>query len=89
MDVAIASLSSPTVGGSPFGELRFFDGVPTPETVSTIYDALDSMRGIEVFLNTVPEASLVAFRRGLRSAGVRSPGVIGYTDRGRTRGSCH
>ena len=54
MDVAIASLSSPTVVGSPFGELRFFDGVPTPETVSTIYDTLDLIRGIEVFLNTVP-----------------------------------
>ena len=77
---AIASLSSAAVVESPFGELRFFDGVPTPETVSAIYDALDLMRGIEVFLNTVPGASLVAFRRGLRAAGVTSPGVIGYTD---------
>ncbi len=38
------------------------------------------MRGIEVFLNAVPGASLVAMRRGLRSAGVTSPYIIGITE---------
>ena len=80
MQEAIATLSSPDRVASPFGALDFFDGVPTPETVDTIYDALDLMRGIEVFLNAVPGASLVAIRRGLRSIGVTSPQVIGYTD---------
>jgi hypothetical protein len=65
MRSAISSLSSPDHGDSPFGWLGFFDGVPTPGTVSTTYDALDLMRGIEVFLNAMPGASLVAFRRGL------------------------
>ena len=46
----------------------------------TVYDALDLMRGIEVFLNAVPGASLVAMRRGLRSVGITSPRVVGYTD---------
>lgn len=77
---AVTSLSSPDAVASPFGELRFFDGVPLPETVASAYDALDLMRGIEVFLNSVPGASLVAFRRGLRDAGVDSPRVIGITD---------
>jgi hypothetical protein len=54
--------------------------VPLPDTVTTIYDALDFMRGIEVFLNCVPGASLVALRQGLRSVGITSPQVIGYTD---------
>jgi hypothetical protein len=44
----IAELASPDVVDSPFGQLDFFDGVPTPGTVSTIYDALDLMRGIDV-----------------------------------------
>ena len=66
---AIASLSSPKVVRSPFGDLNFFDGVPLPETDARAYDALDLMRGIEVFLNTVPGASLVALRRGVRRAG--------------------
>ena len=77
---AIASLSSPDQVESPFGRLDFFDGVPTPETAAAIYDALDLMRGIEVFLNSVPGASVVAMRRGLRAAGVESARVIGYTD---------
>ena len=80
MHEAIATLSTPDHVESPFGRLDFFDGVPTPETVSTVYDALDLMRGIEVFLNAMPGASLVAIRRGLRSVGVDSPRVIGYTD---------
>jgi hypothetical protein len=77
---AISQLSSPGTVDSPFGRLDFFDGVPTPDTVSTAYDALDLIRGIEVFLGAVPGASLVAMRRGLRSAGVTSARVIGITD---------
>ena len=77
MREAIASLSSPERVESPFGALEFFDGVPTTETVTTLYDALDLVRGIEVFLNTIPGASLVAFRNGLRSVGIDSPRVIG------------
>src|SRR4051794_37034785 len=45
MREAIATLSSPSRVESPFGALDFFDGVPTPETVTTIYDGLDLMRG--------------------------------------------
>ena len=68
----IAKLASPDVVDSPFGQLDFFDGVPTPATVSKIYDALDLMRGIDVLLNCVPGASLVALRKGFRSAGLTS-----------------
>ena len=80
MREAIATLSSPDRVESPFGALEFFDGLPTPNTVSTVYDALDLMRGIEVFLNAVPGASLVAMRRGLRSVGITSPRIVGYTE---------
>ncbi|KQX08300.1 hypothetical protein ASC59_11695 [Leifsonia sp. Root1293] len=77
---AVASLSAPDTIPSPFGDLRFFDGLPLPETVATAYDALDLMRGIEVFLNAVPGASLVAFRNGLRAAGVTTARQIGITE---------
>ena len=80
MSEAIAGLSSPASLESPFGRLDFFDGVPTPDTVTTAYDALDLMRGVEVFLNAVPGASLVAMRRGLRAAGVTSARIIGITE---------
>lgn len=80
LEEAVASLSTPDTVSSPFGDLRFFDGVPLPETAEAAYDALDLMRAIEVFLNTVPGASLVAFRNGIRSVGVTSPRVIGITE---------
>ena len=80
MATAVASLSAADTVWSPFGDLRFLDGVPLPETTTTAYDALDLMRGIEVFLNAVPGASLVAFRAGLRSAGVVSARQIGITE---------
>jgi hypothetical protein len=82
----IATLSSPDRVESPFGGMDCFDGVPSPGTVTTIYDALDLMRGIEVFLNSVPGASLVAMRRGLRSAGMASRRSSGTPIRGRTQG---
>jgi hypothetical protein len=47
--------------------------------VDTIYDLLDLVRGIEVYLNTIPGASLVAMRKGFRSVGVGDAGVLGYT----------
>jgi hypothetical protein len=80
MAEAVASLSTPERVSSPFGDLRFFDGLPLPETVDTAYDALDLMRAIEVFLNAVPGASLVAFRNGLRAAGITSARQIGITE---------
>lgn len=79
MASAVASLSTADTVASPFGELQFFDGVPLPETVVTAYGALDLMRGIEVFLNAVPGASLVAFRNGVRTAGITSARQIGIT----------
>lgn len=77
---AIESPSTPDRVDSPFGAPGPFDGVPAPETVRTVYDALDLMCGIEAPLNAVPGASLVAFRDGSRSAGIDSPRVIGSTD---------
>jgi len=76
---AVETLKTPDTLESPFGTLRFFDGVPLPETVETAYDALDLMRGVEAFLNCMPGASLVAMRRGFRSAGITGR-AIGYTD---------
>lgn len=80
MAAAIARLSTPDLVESPFGALRLFDGVPLAETVALAYDGLDLIRGIDVFLNCVPGASLVALRAGLRSVGVTSAREIAYTD---------
>lgn len=77
---SLASIGTPDRLGTVFGAMEFFDGMPLPDTVARSYDALDLLRGIEVFLNCVPGASMVAIRRGLRSIGVEESSVIAYTD---------
>ncbi len=52
------------------GELRFFDGMPSDETVSKVYDHLDFSRGVETFLTGIPAASLYAFVEGMKEAGM-------------------
>jgi hypothetical protein len=52
------------------GTLKFFDGFPAPETTQKVYDNLDFLRGVEVFLNFVPATSMEAIRLGLADIGV-------------------
>ena len=80
----LASISSPAQVPSPFGTFEFFDGMPLPGTVDLAYDALDLLRAIDVFLDCVPGASMLAVRNGFARIGVdastssatRTPGRI-------------
>ena len=47
-----------------FGTLDFVDGVPTEETTRKVYDHLDYIRGVEVFLNFIPATSIEGLRLG-------------------------
>ncbi|WP_026379158.1 DUF1254 domain-containing protein [Afifella pfennigii] len=58
------------------GELRFFDGMPLPETAERLYDYLDFHRGVETFHTGMPAASVYAIIEGLRAEGVE-PGDLG------------
>ncbi|MCW1925691.1 DUF1254 domain-containing protein [Luteolibacter arcticus] len=49
---------------SRLGTLDFVDGIPTAETTQKLYDNLDHMRGVEVFLNFIPAASMEGLRLG-------------------------
>jgi hypothetical protein len=62
-------ITTPDKMKTPIGTLRFFDGVPTQKTVKTVYDNLDRMRGVEVFLNCIPGVSMYGLREGPRSLG--------------------
>jgi len=55
---------------SRIGSLDFSDGVPTAETADRLFDHLDFLRGVEVFLNCVPAASIEALRIGFAAQGV-------------------
>jgi hypothetical protein len=62
-------ITTPDKVDTRLGTLNFFDGVPTEETASKVYDQIDFSRGIEVFLNGIPGASMVAIRTGSRAVG--------------------
>lgn len=64
-----AQITTPATVDTRIGKLTYFDGVPTSETAQRVYDNLDFLRGVEVFLNGIPGASMSAIRAGLREAG--------------------
>ena len=61
----LKSISTPDSVKTSIGELKFFDGVPTDDTVKKLYDNLDRMRGTQVFLNTIGGASMYRIRARL------------------------
>lgn len=65
----LKSLSIPEKVETSIGALEFFDGVPVGDTVSTIYDNLDRMRGVEVFLDNVGGVSINSVLDGLAGEG--------------------
>ncbi|MGD8606542.1 MAG: DUF1254 domain-containing protein [Myxococcales bacterium] len=79
-ELAPATLT-PNIVRTPIGSLELVDGVPTHSTAKRLYDHLDFIRGVDAFLHTVPGASLVAIRRGLRSVGVDDNRTVAIFDR--------
>jgi hypothetical protein len=64
-----ASITTPDEVKTSIGTLTFFDGVPTDETVKTVYDNLDRMRGVQAFLAGLPAASTFALYDGPKAIG--------------------
>ncbi len=70
-------ITTPDTVQTRIGTLKFFDGLPDPETVQKVYDNLDFPRGVEAFLSGIPAASLYAACEGLSQAGVKRNSGIG------------
>ncbi len=62
------------------GTLNFVDGVPTEETTTLVYDNLDFLRGVEVFLNFIPAASVEAIRLGNAEMGATKSNQVVIMD---------
>ena len=73
-------ITTPDTVETRIGKLKFFDGLPDPETVQKVYDNLDFARGVEAFLSGVPAASVYAACEGLSQVGVKRNGGIGITE---------
>lgn len=76
----LESISTPDRVETAIGTLEFFDGVPTDSTVSTLYDNLDRMRGVQVFLDNQGAASLAVMRSGNAGIGASSSNRITITE---------
>jgi hypothetical protein len=75
----LREISTPDRVETRLGTLKFFDGLPDKATVEKVYDNLDFMRGVEVFLNLMPGASMFALGQGYLDVGVVG-GTIGITE---------
>jgi hypothetical protein len=75
------NITTPDSIETRLGTLRFFDGLPDKATVEKVYDNLDFMRGVDVFLNTLAAASTLANIEGLRSVGANNQTVVVHEDR--------
>ena len=65
----LASITAPDRVTTSIGTLEYFDGVPQPKTVETVYDYLDRSRAVQVFLNSIPAMSVATLREGQASVG--------------------
>lgn len=74
------AISMPDSVNTAIGSLEFFDGVPNDATIDKLYDNLDRMRGVEVYLNNSGAASLNAMRAGNASIGADSSNKITITE---------
>ena len=74
------AISMPDKVNTAIGALEFFDGVPSDATIDKLYDNLDRMRGVEVYLNNSGAASLNAMRAGNASIGADSSNKITITE---------
>lgn len=62
-------ITTPNEVETTLGTLKFVDGAPLPETSELVYENLDRMRGVDVFLKCIPAASLRGLIVGSESIG--------------------
>ncbi len=62
-------IMTPDTVETRIGELNFYDGIPTDETITKVYENLDFYRGIEVFSNFFPATAREGGRLGMKELG--------------------
>ena len=92
----LRSIATPEQLDSRLGTLEFVDGVPSGETAELVYDHLDFVHALNVYLDGFAGASTYAIRKGFHEAGVEdnsdhhllgADGVgVGVPDRERRHG---
>ena len=80
-DKELKSISTPDKVETSIGTLKFLDGAPLPETAKKVYDYLDTMRGVDVFLKGMPGASLQGLIKGNHSIGAKQAHQVMIMDK--------
>lgn len=74
-------ITTPNNVETSIGTLKFIDGAPLPETSKLVYDNLDRMRGTDVFLKSIPAASLRGLITGAESLGANNLNKVMIMDK--------
>ena len=82
------SITTPDQVKTSIGTLKFLDGAPYPETADTVYDYLDTMRGVNAFLKGMPGASLHGLIKGAHDVGAVNTTRSWYSTSSWTPGRC-
>ena len=76
----LRSLGTPDQLKTRAGTLEFVDGVPSGETAATVYDHLDFVHGLNVYLDGFAGASTSAIRKGFQEAGVADNQILMFSE---------
>jgi hypothetical protein len=76
----LRSISTPERLDSRLGALEFVDGVPSGETVEKVYDHLDFVHALNVFLDGYAGASTCALRKGFHDAGANDNEILIFSE---------
>ena len=74
------SLLTPDSVPTRIGSVDFFDGFPSKDTVAKVYDNLDFSRGVKVFLDMLPAASIHALVQSHADAGITNLNTVMITE---------
>ena len=74
-------ISTPNnLNSSALGELKFFDGVPLPETADKVYDYIDLHNAVSAYVNGIHIASMEGLKRGIEAFGPANKTALLFED---------
>lgn len=76
----LKSIQTPNQVETSIGTLQFIDGAPLPDTAAKVYDYLDTMRAVDVFLKAMPAASVAALIHGPEAIGADASNKVAMFD---------
>jgi hypothetical protein len=73
------SVTTPDRVESRIGVLDFRDGAPSQATLAKVYDNLDFMHAVQVFVNTMQGVNAAALRKGFLDIGVKDNEILVFS----------